>query len=348
MAVPCLLASLCGTVIGGFWMHGFSTVYFILGPEEAEKVMGIDGFSLNSNWGLALPAIPLALIFSRTTHLDNLFPIIPIFFFASGAPRQDRALTWPPSAAFTMAGLPYVRAIYYELWSRFLEPKEKRWVKEVQPRAGEDEDGAGQEQDQNEDDGANNDMADVVNFELEVDLELVDPPDGERAAQQPEQPVENPPIQAEAGAQAERNQDQAPRNPPWRPPHPHMMHEQPPPAAQGGIVGGANNIIIDILSTGRMIMGALALPLISAGMGGLLKAVLPKHWTTPPTRWQRYPPGFLQSRFGRTIAGGCLFVVLKDTFVLYSKYRTAQDHKHRRVLNYDPRKAKKPEKEKAK
>ena len=327
-------------------MHGFGTVYFTLGPEDAERVMGIEGFSLNSNWGLTLPFIPLALIFSRTTRLDNLFPILPIIYFISGSPREDRALSWPPSAAFTMASLPYARAVYYELWSRFLEPKEKQWVKEVQPRHGEDgNDTAAEEPEHNHDEGAQDGVGEGVNFELDFQVEFVDgggmPEEAEPGAAPP--PVD-PPVQAAGGAAAERNQ--APRNPPWNPQA--QEGQQPPAGAAGAVAGAAPNFIIDIIYSGQMIIGALALPLISAGMGGLLKTVLPKQWTTPPSRWQRYPPGFLQSRFGRTIAGGCLFVVLKDTLALYSKYRTAQDHKYRRIVNYDPKKAKKPEKGKAK
>ena len=69
-------------------------------------------------------------------------------------------------------------------------------------------------------------------------------------------------------------------------------------------------------------------------MGEILKVSLPLSWTKAPGRWSRRSEGILQSRIGRTIIGGCMFVVLKDALFLYSKYSMAQNHKKRKVLNY--------------
>lgn len=73
LLVPFAVVTVLGTVITGCWMHGFSTVYLILGPEDAEVLLGIDShMSMNSNWGLSLPFIPLTLFVARTTMADNL------------------------------------------------------------------------------------------------------------------------------------------------------------------------------------------------------------------------------------------------------------------------------------
>ena len=49
-------------------------------------------------------------------------------------------------------------------------------------------------------------------------------------------------------------------------------------------------------------------------------------------------PGLLQQRWGRSVVGGCLFVVLRDALMLYVKWRMARMQRERRVLNYDDRK----------
>lgn len=329
LLIPFVLVTLAGTVITGCMMHGFSTVYLIFGPEDAERLLSIDnGLRISSKWGFTLPFIPMALIASRTSYADNLLPIIPIFYFASNAPRREGPL-WPPSAAFTVATLPYIRAVYNELYSRVLAPKERAWAKFVQPRAGEGENDEGQEQEQNQEEAAN-EIPEGMNFELDLQVELVEEEEVEEEQQeQPEQPAGN---RAE-GDQAEAGEGQ-PQNPPQNQPHnhPHPQHAHPPLANQGGLAAG--NFVIDAISTAQMVIGALVFPTVSAAVGILLKVALPKTWTTPPSRWDRYPAGFLQSRFGRSVAGGCLFIALKDTLILYSKYRLAQDHKKRRVVDY--------------
>ena len=59
-------------------------------------------------------------------------------------------------------------------------------------------------------------------------------------------------------------------------------------------------------------------------------------------------PGLLQQRWGRSVVGGCLFVVLKDALMLYVKWRMARMQRNRKVLDYDKRKGGKAEKEKEK
>ena len=328
LLIPFVLITLAGTVVTGCWMHGFSTVYLMFGPDDAERLLGIEnGLRINSNWGLSLPFIPMALVASRTSYADNILPIIPIFYFASNAPRRDGPL-WPPSAAFTVATMPYLRAIYNEFHARFVAPREKAWVKAIQPRADSNGESDAQERNQTDENDA---LPEGVNFELDLQVELVEdeevvdgineqhnePPRGNAAVQDQEQPEQG------------QNQNQEENQP----------HDPPQPQAnQGGIAGGG--FIVDTFVAANTIIGALVFPTVSAAMGVLLKMTLPRTWTTPPSRWDRYPAGFLQSRFGRSVTGGCIFVALRDTLIFYSKYRLAQDHKKRRVVDYIAKKDK--------
>jgi len=69
----------------------------------------------------------------------------------------------------------------------------------------------------------------------------------------------------------------------------------------------------------RSVVGALLLPVISAGMGSLLSAIIGlKNWTT----------------FNKNIFGGCLFILLKDlgnSIYLYQKFNQYQG---RLIKNY--------------
>lgn len=341
LTFPFLIVTLAGTVLTGCWMHGYSTVYLIFGPEDADRLLGVNtGAGINSNWGLGLPFIPMTLVAARTSYTDNLLPILPIFYFASTAPQRDGSL-WPPSAAMAVATLPYIRAAYNEFWKRVCTPMVKAWIKQVQPRAGENEEGENPEQGHNQ--GPANELGDGVNIELDFQVDIMG--EGEEEEEEEEEDLagvlgqgranqdqnQNPnqnPNQQQPGNQ-DQNQQQN------RNPHQHQ-HVNP-----GGMPGEANRIVLDTIAIPQTIIGALIFPTISAAMGALLKITLPKTWTTPPTRWDRYPAGFLQSRFGRSIVGGCLFVVLKDTLMLYSRYRLAQDHKQRRVVNFNGKRGKK-------
>ena len=70
-------------------------------------------------------------------------------------------------------------------------------------------------------------------------------------------------------------------------------------------------------------------PVVSYGMGELLRITVPKAWVASPG--SRPPTGLLQQRWGRSLVGGCLFVVLKDKFPLYIKYRRVEVKRNRKV-----------------
>ncbi|KAK6865678.1 hypothetical protein PG995_002206 [Apiospora arundinis] len=75
--------------------------------------------------------------------------------------------------------------------------------------------------------------------------------------------------------------------------------------------------------------GALLWPTVSYSVGNLLRMTLPKTWVTRPSTGPI--TGLLQERWGRSLVGGCLFVVLKDAFFLYTKYRRAINRPYRRI-----------------
>lgn len=329
-------------------MHGFSTIYLLFGPEDADRLLGLDrAAGINSKWALGLPFVPLALIAARTRYADNLLPILPIFYFASTGPQRDGPL-WPPSASMTVAILPYVRAAYNEFYDRVCAPKEKAWVKQIQPRAGEHEGGGQHEGNQDQ----ANQFDDGMDIGLDLQVEIVEEEEGPEDAQPAGNAPEEEQGQANQGRDQIRdhNQDQNPNQPArgnqdnapnihqhLHHHHQHQHQHQHEPGNQNGVQG----LVLNLFSLPQTIMGALIFPSISAAMGALLQVALPRSWTTPPGRWDRHPAGFLQSRFGRSIVGGCLFVVLKDTIMLYSRYRLAQDHSKRRIVDYDAKKEKK-------
>ncbi|KAF7534061.1 hypothetical protein G7Z17_g13424 [Cylindrodendrum hubeiense] len=119
------------------------------------------------------------------------------------------------------------------------------------------------------------------------------------------------------------------------PPAQHDEHEAPqaPPARRpglGSILSGVSNAIVS----------ALILPGISYVMGELLRLALPKTWTTMPRNpWFRtvgiIRPGLFQQQWGRSLVGGCLWVVMKDVVRLYTKYRKVAAMGKRRVQNVE-------------
>ncbi len=247
----------------------------------------------------------------------------------------------------TVAILPYIRAAYNEFYDRVCAPREKAWIKQIQPRAGD----PGGEEEQGENQEQVNDFEDGMEIGLDLQVEIVEEAEGHEEGQ----PAGNAPEeeQGQADQAQDRVEDQNQnQNQPAGGNHPHLpnlhqrLHEhrhrhQQQRQNQHQNQNGAQGLVLNnFFSLPQTIMGALVFPSISAAMGALLQVALPRSWTTPPGRWDRYPAGFLQSRFGRSIVGGCLFVVLKDTLMLYSRYRLAQDHKKRRVVDYDGKKGK--------
>ncbi|KAK3390604.1 hypothetical protein B0H63DRAFT_507921 [Podospora didyma] len=91
-------------------------------------------------------------------------------------------------------------------------------------------------------------------------------------------------------------------------------------------------LLTDIINN---IVTSLLFPAISAGMGEVIFRTAPKAWVTR-SNW-RAPPRLLQEKWGRSLVGGCLFVVLKDAFSLYAKYRRVQVKLNRKIRNVERR-----------
>lgn len=82
------------------------------------------------------------------------------------------------------------------------------------------------------------------------------------------------------------------------------------------------------------IMGALFFPAVAAAMGEVLKISLPARWVGRGVGLRIGGKGLLMEKWGRSLVGGCLFVVLKDVVTLYCKWRKARDFGKRKVVDW--------------
>lgn len=310
LVVPGLVLTVLGTMYTGCLVHGISTIYTVFGVEDAQRLL--DDIPKFKPWKLFLgvPSIPVLLILARTRMADNLLPAIPILFLAAGRQTMTDFDLWPPSAAMTIAALPFVRSAYNILYDQVFGELERRWLKEIQPRAGEnDTDPAAVPGEQGVNgDGGEGQQALLMELDLEVEVFEEDVADGNEQIPQP---------------QAPQNQEGAPQN------------QQQGAANLNPLGQRQNNLIITTSHLADAVLGALIFPSVSAAVGAILKAALPPSWTTPSLSHYKGRSGLLQTRWGRTIVGGCLFVVLKDTVFLYSRWRLAQSHRKRKILDYD-------------
>lgn len=309
LVLPGMMFTVAGTVWAGCCAHGVYSMYFIFGTEEAKQILeeSVEG-QWNPGLNVGLPLIPLVLIFSRTRYAEGLLPAIPVLFFAAHNPGHEPDFElWPPTPAMTFAALPYIKSFYGALYERLFGRLERKWVAEVQPRATEEILDDAQQQDEAEGlhrfDNGNGQVL------MEIDLQLNVGMGGDEAEAE---------VVGDEDADAPNAQGQnAEENNPL------------------GLGRRQNEIIHDTSNLADIILGALVFPAISASMGGVLKYVLPKAWTTPSTMLEKARPGLLQSRWGRSVVGGCMFVLLKDALVLYCRWKLAQTHRRRKVLNYD-------------
>ncbi|KAI9660897.1 MAG: hypothetical protein M1821_009224 [Bathelium mastoideum] len=349
-------------------IHGINTIYTIFGADDGDQILGpilnrkpiLTGFrgslldhtkdiarSFGQNWRLdvGVPLIPVILILSRMTIIDHILPILPVVFFATQADRPDSMdlSQWPPSAALSFAVLPYLRAMYNAYYERIWAKKELEWVKQVQPRLGQE----------NNDNGNGNvdpppgDDEDV----LEIDLGVEDDDEGggvglfdgwnnrnnqgDQDAQRQVPP--NPrPEDAEHLADVAANQAQAQQN-------------QQNPQAEGNQQGRNNNrprrreqrLRMSLLTIATKFLGALFFPTVSSAVGELLRlslnqSPLTRGWVTPPVvAGKAKPTGLLQLRWARSLVGGCMFVVVRDAVMLYARWRQAKAHTQRRIVDYE-------------
>ncbi|KAK4233078.1 hypothetical protein C8A03DRAFT_19773 [Achaetomium macrosporum] len=141
---------------------------------------------------------------------------------------------------------------------------------------------------------------------------------------------------AAAPAQEQEQQQQQPAAAEQPAPQPAQQNQQPPQNENQRRNQNNNNNNGDLSGLTLLINSiatSLLFPAISYGMGEMIRAVAPKAWVTRP--WRRAPTGLLQERWGRSLVGGCLFVVLRDVIGLYTKYRRVQVRAKRRIKNVE-------------
>jgi len=239
-------------------------------------------------------------------------------------PENHDLRHWPPSPALTIAVLPFIRSAYNELYKYTFADLEKKWDQAVQrkPREGE---AVGQIAE-----GAAVEANAIFGLELEFinddedDIVLPNLPPGNGERQVGPQAFHDPGF-------PELNQQ-----PNQADPQPGLAPERRP-QRQGWEIR-QNVSTAYVAST---VIGALFFPAISALMGDILKYALPSKWVTKGISGvslklgsKSLGKGMLQEKWGRSIIGGCLFVVLKDVVVLYCKWKKARDFGKKKIVDY--------------
>lgn len=195
-------------------------------------------------------------------------------------------------------------------------------MKEIQPRAGEDENNVIEDGHEDHDhihevfDDAENVMEVEVDFDIFADWNNGGEADNNLADEAPPVPIARGPGRPQNAPQHDGEAAPAPDVPQRRN---RRIRER--------------NINLSTSSLADTILGALIFPSIAAAVGEALKYALPKAWVTAPAFGK--PTGILQQRWGRSILGGCLFVGVKDAMMLYVRWKMAQNHRKRKVLDYD-------------
>lgn len=317
------------------------------------------------HWRLyvGIPLIGPMLVASRTTLADSLLPVLPVVFFATQMHSPEEMLdfpSWPPSASLAFAVLPYLRQAYNSIYKRLFAEKEKQWLREIQPRVGQGQadgaaDGGNAGQDPAVEDRDDENMFEVridggiwEDWEDEENIPQDQPaaPNAPPPAAQGERPGAQPPAQQDGQADAPPNiaDNRANAGPEQAGPaqaNPRQQQQQQPqanpaPAAAGN--NGERRLSFSPIAMAHSVLGALIFPSIAGMSGELLKLVLPRAWTSAPTsRFGARAParGLLQEKWGRSLVGGCLFVLVKDAVLLYVKWKMAQMHRLRRVVDYE-------------
>ena len=449
---PASLTFGAALIYHGSLAWGVHSIYAVFGAEDGLRILrpiirnairppiefgqgtfrAVGDMILNStlnhlvHWRLyvGLPLITPMLILSRTSLADSVLPVLPILFFATQTHDPNDIVDfaqWPPSASLSFAILPYLRSLYNVYYKRVWAERERKWLKEIQPRVREGEAGqdggengvagdAAAEQQQQRDDGnifevridggiwedwsdddeEEEDAAAAENVEAVRQAEQTQQPQQQNApATQPaatqvqqlgeqENPTaeegdraEVPPTitdaqqqtgglqQANAGAandrphirptndtidrredeaveayreleaaereNAEEARGQAQANGQQQPGQPHAHNHAHAP--------GERRLSFSPTAIMETVLGALLFPAIAGMSGEALKLALPTAWTTKvPGRGAK---GLLQEKWGRSLVGGCAFVVLKDAVMLYVRWKMADAHRKRRVLDYD-------------
>ncbi|KAL5083245.1 hypothetical protein Trisim1_001863 [Trichoderma cf. simile WF8] len=352
---------------------------FALGPD-----MLIDGRSPGA-LRFAKERIVNALILMNvapTLLISQLLPGLTNRYFMQTASiygiysmiRNDNFLEWPPSPRMAMVALPIIRKVYFSFWRDFVMPYEVRLNRQISglPPLDPQQEAEGVHNrqdlerngeggfigllqnildvlDPDEEDpaaGANNGGGEArPGAQHEIRLEQREEGDEIRVELLIEEVIEdavdlNGAVNDEQNGHARWDQAQD-DNANGHPQENQREAPQAPPARRMGLGGLLSNV-------SNSIVGALLLPGISFAMGEALRMILPRSWTTAPSRnhWLfgtslSGRPGLLQQQWGRSLVGGCLYIVLNDVIRVYSKSRQVAAMQNRKVKNVDrPRRRK--------
>ncbi|EXJ86653.1 hypothetical protein A1O3_03606 [Capronia epimyces CBS 606.96] len=301
LVFPGLGLSVLTSFWAGAWAHGFYSVYLVFGEEDAARIFEMT--LRHPAWNLAYGLIPINLIFSRTNYSDFVLPTGSLLLLATQTSDEFKIdmTIWPPLPSTVFACLPSIRSAYNWCYHKAFCDLNKKWLEEIQPSHAQQEDGNA------ENDEANQNLVEEVEeggvvLELQVNLNA-----------EPEAMDDAP---GEAGGQ--QNGRAQPQN--------GHVHQ---------ILGDRGDRLVEGTSgIGQMVVEALAFPAVAAGMGTLLSFLLPSSWLSDSNQMNGRP-GLLRTKWGRSVVGGGLFVVLKDALVLYCRWKLAKSHRQRRILNYD-------------
>jgi hypothetical protein len=313
---------------------------------------------------IGVPLITPLLVLSRTSLADSVLPALPVLFLATQAHSSGEILdftAWPPSASMAFAVLPYLRSAYNAYYERVWAKKEKQWIREIQPRAEPQDDNGDQA------DGGDGQAAPAEEdnmFEVRIDGGIWDDWEGGDANDNVAAEAEAP-VAPNGGDNLPQGLEDAAAAPP-----PDIADNRPAGAqaqaqaqapAQPQVQQNERRLSFSTTTVAETIIGALAFPTIAELSGEVLRLALPASWTMSEdaiqaaggslfgglglkslyqlTVQRSSGRGLLQEKWGRSLVGGCLFVVLKDAVMLYVRWRSAKMHKERRVLDFQRKKA---------
>ncbi|KAI6779315.1 RING finger domain protein [Emericellopsis cladophorae] len=348
---------------------------FLLGPNMILDGRRPQGHYLRrvGNAVVLMNIAPVLLVSQLLPSLANklFFPLASLYGTWHAAHTKN-FFSWPPSPQLAIAMFPQIRGIYYSLWREFVFPYELKLHRQIQglPPLEErgERNGNNRQRERRQAEGGG-----VLGF-LQQLIDALDPEDGgngndanvqagreggEAEAEQDGGDVEvaeyvveldigfggedgnAPTVQVREeradGEQAveEQGDDQHHNEPvneaqQERPGN----HEAPPaPPARGGI-----GQLLSLAS--NAVVSALLLPGVCFVMGEALRAILPRSWTTSfmERTWRGFTvkrTGMLQQQWGRSLVGGCIYVVVKDAVRVYAKSRKVAAMNKRRVKNVD-------------
>jgi hypothetical protein len=297
--LPGLGLSLIGTTWAGLWFHGFQSVYLVFGHDDANRIFRYAAAQRREFlWMYSL--IPVNLILARTDYADFALPGSSLILLSTQITDKFEVdyTMWPPLPSTVFACLPALRSLYNWCYHVAFCDLNKKWLAEVQPTHAQQRP-VGQIQVEDEE---QNEEAQEGNMVLEIEIN-----DHGVAI---EDMGEDGPVENGNGGDPQGQQEN---------PHVQRILRQE---------------FLDTGNIGTTILGALVFPAVAAGAGRLLSYVLPTTWLT----YRNYTngrPGLLSTKWGRSVVGGCLFVVFKDALLVYCRWKLAQGHRQRRIMNFD-------------